>query len=61
MKFNSNLLAMLGREVCKLRIDPLDFRLNYIHRLGCIIKTLSFSISGPASLDVASFLGSFST
>ena len=61
MRFNSNLSALLGRDVCKLQINLIGFRLSYIHRLGCIIKTLSFSISGPVFLDIASYLGSFST
>ena len=61
MRFNSNLSALLGRDVCKLQINLINFWLSYVHRLGCIIKTISFSISGPVFLDVASFLGSFST
>lgn len=44
---------------CKLQINLIDFRFIYVLRLNGIIKTLSFSIFGPVSFDVASFSGSF--
>lgn len=57
-KWDSTAVCWQCRK-CKLQINLLDFRLSFVLRLNSIIKTLSFSIFGPMSFDVASFSGSF--